>query len=375
MWEQFPSLPSGRYISWLSSLLGKVLELLGEESNHAGTLFGAERSSLVLCSLLEHSLKPLINPMETILVELSKTSPLLVTDVYNIILEFSKNIISILSGSNGVSLFNLLTILFSGFSTYMDTYGVGEGNYLRKQLQHSLNSINFSSQADILGLGDNDINIETENYNEYGNMNKTSFVDPTGKQTGGRGNLGQDADEFEDPLMCFESYAEKLVLAADAVYFPTQQGVLRGSVLMGGLKIKPVCRALSLSLSIYTKQLAVKVDILRIACGFDSEMESLKGFNAIGNRAGDTHGSRKKGEMNNDEDEASTEQGVAVAKSWSKRLEGNDLRGRVLVPAALRALQVIHIIFIFKFIFKFISKIIFKFIFKIIFNFYSYSYL
>ena len=51
--------------------------------------------------------------------------------------------------------------------------------------------------------------------------------------------------------------------------------------------------------------------------------------------------SKKKGEMNNDEDEASTEQGVAVAKSWSKRLEGNDLRGRVLVPAALRALQVI----------------------------------
>ena len=119
MWEQFPSLPSGRYISWLSSLLGKVLELLGEESNHAGTLFGAERSSLVLCSLLEHSLKPLINPMDTILLELSKTSPLLVTDVYNIILEFSKNIISILSGSNGVSLFNLIIKQYFDFEWHL----------------------------------------------------------------------------------------------------------------------------------------------------------------------------------------------------------------------------------------------------------------
>ena len=338
MWEQFPSLPSAQYISWLSSLFGKILELLGEESNHAGILFGAERSSLVLGFLMEHSLKSLTIPMETILLELSKISTLLIIDVYNLVVEFSKNIVSILSGSSGTSLFNLLTILLSGFSTYLDTYGAGEGNYLRKQLEHSMNSINFRSQADILGLGDNDINIE------IGTMNKISYEDLADLQGGSRGNLGQDADEFQDPLMCFESYAEKLVVAADAVYSPTQQGILRGSILMGGLRIKPVCRALSLSLSVYAKELAVKVDILRIACGFESEMESLKHFNVNGNREGVSQGQRGKGEKNSDEDKAITEQAIIVAKSWSKRLEGHDLRGRVLVPAALRALQVIPII-------------------------------
>ena len=105
--------------------------------------------------------------METILVELSKTSPLLVTDVYNIILEFSKNIISILSGSNGVSLFNLLTILFSGFSTYMDTYGVGEGNYLRKQLQHQQLKLIFQHKTQSTSMGPGIHQHHNHHYNHH----------------------------------------------------------------------------------------------------------------------------------------------------------------------------------------------------------------
>ena len=340
---------SEQYIPWLSDLLGRILELLGEELNHVGTLFGAERSSLVLCSLLEHSLRPLINPMQNILQTKSTISPLLIIDIYDIVVEFSRNVVIVLSGCEGNTLLNSLTILFSGFSTYLETYGTGEGNYLQKQLQISLNSINFDSQADTLGLGDDDDDDNANanrnrnrDRNQFGGVNRKDGDEYDGIQGGG-GNLGQSIDDFLDPIMCFESYAEKLVAAADAIYHPTQLSLVRGATLMGGLKIKPVCRALSLSLSVYTKQLAVKINNLRIACGFNSETETFKSLSGNGNGNGNRGVSGDKGERSSNEDKAAMEHAVAVAVSWSRRLEGLDMRGRVLVPAALRSLQVRHV--------------------------------
>ena len=58
------------------------------------------------------------------------------------------------------------------------------------------------------------------------------------------------------------------------------------------------------------------------------DRESLKGRNAQ-----DKDGA--------DEDKEALQHAVAMAEGWARRLEGADLRGRVLVPSALRALQVL----------------------------------
>ena len=127
-------------------------------------LFGCERSPAVLCALLQHTLLPLNTPMAEKLVALSKSSIPVVSEVYNITVEFGKNVISFLHGCNSTDIFNILSILFSGFSTYMDVYGTGEGEFLSKIFLKSSKLITFESQANSLGLGE-----ENENENNYQN--------------------------------------------------------------------------------------------------------------------------------------------------------------------------------------------------------------
>jgi hypothetical protein len=49
----------------------------------------------------------------------------------------------------------------------------------------------------------------------------------------GLGPIGVGDDSQIDPLEAFEAYGERLVLAADACFSPTQTAILRGVTLLG----------------------------------------------------------------------------------------------------------------------------------------------
>ena len=333
-------------------------------------LFGCERSPAVLCALLQHTLLPLNTPMAEKLVALSKSSIPVVSEVYNITVEFGKNVISFLHGCNSTDIFNILSILFSGFSTYMDVYGTGEGEFLSKIFLKSLKLITFESQANSLGLGEeneneNNYNNNQNNYqnnnnnnsqnnnsnrNKNGqdefNENNTNLNSNNNNNNNLNSDLNQDLDldfDFSGPIERFEAYGDRLILAADSVMYPTQTGLLRGINFMGGLKVKNVSRALAMALSVYIKQLSFKVDCLRIACGFQTESEfpsintlkSLKGVKGVKEGMKGTDG----GSVSEEESQA-VDRSIAESESWAKRLDGQDVRGMALLPSALRALQV-----------------------------------
>ena len=300
VWDQYATLPAAQFGSWLSLFLRKVLELLGEEASHAGSLFGADRAPAVICSLLQHSVAPLAAPMADRLVVLCKESPLPAIEVYGITEEFARAMACFLEGCSNQSILEAISSLFAGFSKFLDLYGICEGNFLRVQLLESLDLVSFKNHMASLGLAG-----DQEDSDLSGEM------------------------DFSDPMEAYEAFGVQLVKAADAIFAPTQAAVLRSATLHGGLKVKQVCRALALTLSSHTKLLTGKVDELRIACGFPSDIIA---------EAGKGKGKEKGTAV--EESHAITQQAELTAESWASRLEGHDVRGRILVPSALRALQV-----------------------------------
>jgi hypothetical protein len=299
VWEQFTAAsPPSQFGPWLSVFFGKVSELLEGEAIHASSLFGAERAPAVLCSLLQHALAPLAAPMGDQLQLMCKESPLPAADIYVMTDNFARTAGSYLDGCSSPSILAALTSLFAGFGKFLDSYGPREGNYLQAQLLLVLNLVTFDAQLSALGLGGDD-----------------------------EGFDGSGGVAFSDPLEAYEAFGERLVAAADSVYVPTEAAVLRSVTMQGGLRVKPVCRTLSIALSAHTKLLALKVDELRIACGFPSDVaaEPVRG---------------KAEREGAEEDSEATQHAAAVAEGWARRLEPQDNRGRALVPCALRALQV-----------------------------------
>lgn len=289
--------------SWLTLFLRKVLELLGEEAGHAGSLFGVDRAPAVICSLLQHAVAPLAVPMADRLGVLCKESPLPAIEIYGITEEFARAMTTFLEGCSSQSILDAISSLFAGFTKYLELYGTCEGNFLRMQLLETLNLVSFKNHMASLGLaGDQE-----------------------------DGDLSGEMEDFSDPMEAYEAFGVQLVKAADAIFVPTQAAVLRSATLHGGLKIKQVCRALSLTLSSYTKLLTGKVNELRIACGFPSDLtaEADKGKDKDKGKIFAVEGSYP---INQHAD--------LTAESWASRLEDHDLRGRILVPSALRALQV-----------------------------------
>ena len=300
VWDLLTASPSSPFTSWLGLYLGRVVQLLTDESTHAASLFGADRAPIVLCSLLQHALAPLPVPMTEKLFLLCKDSPLPAAEIYVSLDDFAKSVGSFLEGCGSQNIIAALTSLFAGFKTYSDSYGPGEGRYLQTYLAASLHLVSFEAQLTPLGLGGDD-----------------------------EGFDGTGGVDYSDPVEAYEAFGERLVAAADSVYEPTRASLLRSLTLQGGLRVKPVCRALALSLTSHTKLLVGKVDELRIACGFSSDLtaESVKGGN-IPDKDG------------TEQDKEAHQHAVAMAEGWARKLEGADLRGRVLVPSALRAVQV-----------------------------------
>lgn len=297
-WDQLAAASPPLFGPWLSSFFGKVSDLLEGEATHASSLFGAERAPAVLCSLLQHALAPLAAPMADQLQLLCKESPLPAADIYVMTDNFARTAGSYLEGCSSLSILAALASLFAGFGKYLDSYGPREGTYLQAQLLLVLNLVTFDAQLTSLGLGGDD-----------------------------EGFDGTGGVAFSDPIEAYEAFGERLVAAADSVYAPTEAAVLRSVIMQGGLRVKPVCRTLAIALSAHTKLLVLKVDELRIACGFPSEVtaEPVKG---------------KAEREGADEDSEATQHAATMAAGWAMRLEPQDNRGRTLVPCALRALQV-----------------------------------
>ena len=154
LWEQFGATTPTQFPAWLKMFLTKVSALITEESSHAGSLFGIERSPDVLNSLLQHALTPLSAPLTTRTVELSKESPVIIAEIFLVSTEFARTTFGILSGCSSQNIMTSLSALFSGFSTYMDMYGTHEFNFLQMSLFSELKGISFDVQDATQGLWD-----------------------------------------------------------------------------------------------------------------------------------------------------------------------------------------------------------------------------
>ena len=66
-------------------------------------------------------------------------------------------------------------------------------------------------------------------------------------------------------LLFYSRYGEKLITAAEGAVEPVKSALGRGALFMGGLKAKTVCRATATSMAMFVKNLAFKIDYLRIA--------------------------------------------------------------------------------------------------------------
>jgi hypothetical protein len=307
VWDQYATLPAAQFGSWLSGFLHRVLELLGEEAGHTGSLFGADRAPAVICSLLQHTVAPLAAPMAERLDTLCKDSPLPGIEIYGITEEFARAMACFLDGCSNQSILSAVTSLFAGFNKFLELYGICEGNFLRVQLMETLDLVSFRNHMASLGLAGDQ---------EEGDLSSLM--------------------EFSDPMEAYEAFGVQLVKAADAIFAPTQAAVLRSATLHGGLKVKQVCKALALTLSSHTKLLTGKVDELRIACGFPSDLSAETGR---GKGAPSTPSTPAPATAVEDSHTAA-QHAELTAEGWASRLDSHDLRGRILVPSALRALQV-----------------------------------
>ena len=305
VWDKYnPDASTAQFAPWLAVFLGKVASLLSEESGHAESLFGRDRSPDVLCMLLQHSLQPLVDPLSQKL-HVADTSSVLCAELYHVTDDFARRVVPYLDGCHASSIYtgqsNLeernqspcviflfsivlwisrsmhivfddtipvvvvvvvvllllllssdmytaLSIVFGGFLNYMDAFGDKENAFLKTSLLDSLNVISFDT---VLGSSNATNGGEDEDFlgiNENSSSNE-------GKVAGVKGVSMMN----QDPLEVYEAFGDRLVAAADMSYEPTHAAVLRAVSIMGGLKAKAALRAAATALASFTKALTIKV--------------------------------------------------------------------------------------------------------------------
>jgi len=266
---------------FIASYLGKVAGLLAEEASNMGSLFGAERTPDLLCSMLEKSLEPVVESLASRLQEAA--SPEATSETYRVADEFSRRVLGFISGCAPKRLPSVLAAIYGPFATNLEALTEIEGAFVRTRFADAISMVTFDASSGSTALGD-------------------------------------DGDEqlfgSHDPMEICGAFGERLIAAAEAVHEPTDLSLRRLIGLMGGLNSKQALRVLSAALSIFTKQLTGKVEELRVACGLPSD-----------------------GSNQTARSEPAAVSSLALAESWARRLELHDVVNSKLVPCALRALQ------------------------------------
>lgn len=293
--EQQQDRSAGDFVKWLSGYLSKVTKLLAEESRNTTTLFGVDKASQVMNSLLVEALASFHQFIGKRL-ELLGNVPAVTVSTYNLLGEFAKHVVHILKAAKSESNHTrALKAIFGGCIEYAPLYIRSEDTSLQQRLKQSLDAVVFAMR------------------DSSGSLDDELFGDSSTE-------VGSAADVYS-------LYCEKLLHLCDVFYSFFEEALFRASVYNGGIHIKSVVRSLVATMNVLIRQLILKIDDLSVASGFQRDaLEQLDGTD---------------GALASDAAFLSAEASNGNAEKLAQKLDLNDLDSRVLIATALKALQAV----------------------------------
>ena len=289
---------AGDFIKWLSGYLSKVTKLLAEEGRNTTTLFGVDRASQVMNSMLVEALAPFHQFIGKRL-ELLGNVPAVTVSTYNLLGEFAKHVVHILKAAKSESNhIRALQAIFGGCIEYAPLYVSSEDASLQQRLKQSMNAVVFAMRDSSGSLDD---------------------------------ELFGDSSMEVSSADVYSLYCEKLLHLCDVFHSYFEEVLFRASVYNGGIHIKSVVRSLVAAMNSLIRQLIVKIDDLSVASGFQREYASEQ----LDGRTG--------GALASDATflSAETSSSSSIAEKLAQKLDLNDLDSRVLIATALKALQAV----------------------------------
>ncbi len=309
------------FSEWMSTtFLPRLSSMLLEETSTTVSLFGKDRSPILLSLLLESSMSPLAASLASHLFALA--SPSLAVSLFLSLDATVTPLLPQLCGCDAKRLSLVLSAVFAGFVVYMEKYADIEGEHLRECCKELVAPVSFDDIA----------SSSTASLSAFDSFSSSSL-------------------SFADPVEVYCGYAERLLLAVDALLSPARALMMRGCRLMGGLKIKAVVKAAATALMNCVKLLIVKMDDLRVACGYPPDRSSTGLVHSSSSSlSADTATTpledsstattaTPSSSSTTSAGSASATTSSSIVQSWARKLESADLGGRELVPAALRSLQ------------------------------------
>eukprot|EP01041_Mallomonas_annulata_P008163 gene8163-16780_t len=274
----------------VSALLTEVRDLMVEESERVSSLFGKERAADVLCRILEQILTPIAPSMAA---SLNTTNdPTVTIAVYQLMEGFAKKMSVTLEGASLASLYAAYDSCYKCFIVFMDSYIHQEDVFVKNALKTLLESVNLQA-------------IKAEIDADLGPM----------------GAHGQDP---YDASIC-EALSVRMLSVTESSITPVSAAIRRSAFFVGGLRVKPALRRVSVQLASFVKGLVTKVEELRLATGLGAETQLLG--------SSDSASTSTSADVTN-----KTKETFPGAVTGSSSLSSN--RIAVFIPTALIALQV-----------------------------------
>lgn len=248
MWSKLPT-ATGDVAQWLASNLGRITRLISDEESPVSEIFGAANGKKILQDIAITSTAPMHATLNQLLTTLD--SPAVSFDCYCVVDEFSRRLIKSLEGLSSDNQLELIAFIFSGLLEFLPVYVDSENSFLRAQFESLLNSVSFG-----------------------GNAKAVTTAAAAAAVAGGN---AEDLDDLlfssdDDPTDALNGYLDRLT-ALSETFVDALSGVVERSVkFAGGAKVKQVLRCVMSHLSWLTKQLAVKIAELGVACGVQSDV-------------------------------------------------------------------------------------------------------
>jgi len=287
--------------------------------------------SRMLVSTLDATFK--LNLHERIRETMSPVDARAVYDAINVfaarclptLLALAKDANSLLAATDATT---LLTALYAPMAENMDVLCYAEGVLLRTALADAIASVQFGTDAeDPLACGAESV---------YAN----AFEDATGlgliaaDMEDGSGT-SRNSGDYKSPVYACTAFAWQLARAAGQIEEPCVQSLQRSCGLMGGLHTQQAIDTAAKAISVFSTQLAHKLDELRVCCGLPSVMSSNShSGSGVFSNENSTRGSMSSGGGRDSAPEA-------AAEAWARHLQSHGLHvmSRQLIPPVLRALQ------------------------------------
>lgn len=308
VWTEYNPAKHPDFPKWLATFLGKVARLLADEETSTATLFGADKSTAVLCDILIEALRPLTVGLSERLGHLR--APEAVFDTYCVMEEFARRMLTYVQKVYEAKQTQVLEAMYSGFVSFLPHYAEMETTAVRAHLVRLLDAIALTTRE------------------------SSSEQKPKG---GKKGTAGASLDdelfgEEGDAADAYGMYGEKILYSTEHFMQPLEHSLKRAVRFAGGMQIKHIVRLLSTTLALFMKHLVSKIDDLSVASGFPRDQVLALANGGLYNEHADLDVTSSKGV-------AKLQQEQAVAERFAQQLELSDVDSRVLITSALRALQ------------------------------------